>query len=44
MEAFGGRIECTSRPGVQTTFTLRLPRFHPLGDRPDERLRTRTAG
>ncbi|CAG2133533.1 sensor histidine kinase [Cupriavidus plantarum] len=44
MEAFGGRIECASRPGIHTTFTLRLPRFHPLGDRPDERFRTRAAG
>lgn len=44
VEAFGGRIECASRPGVHTTFTLRLPRFQPIGDHPDERFRTSAAG
>lgn len=42
-EAFGGRIECESVPGAHTTFTLRLPSFEPLSDRPDG-YRTRTAG
>lgn len=42
-EAFGGRIDCESVPGVHTTFTLRLPRFQALADRPDGRFRTRTA-
>lgn len=35
-EAFGGRIDCESVPGVHTTFTLRLPRFHPTAEQPDQ--------
>lgn len=43
-EAFGGRIDCESIAGAHTTFTLRLPRFRPLGDRPDSRFRTSATG
>lgn len=41
IEAFGGRIECESVPGMHTTFTLKLPRFTPMAD---SRFRTSTAG
>ncbi|SDD89050.1 hypothetical protein SAMN05216345_12036 [Cupriavidus sp. YR651] len=44
LEAFGGRIDCASVPGAHTTFTLRLPCFQPLADRPEGRFPASAAG